>query len=159
MDKTLTYDNSKAMLCRMKLKFDCGQCKKSWSSACGTAEILYQANPIIKESGAHAGIRLKVKILVYPQKCNRCGKMGNMTLYDEDTYSLSEKLTIKVLNELGYEVPKPKKEGKGSNMRKTHEKALCLACHAGKCFFTETRRRRRRNLDNEVPLRTEVDAP
>jgi hypothetical protein len=111
-------DRRKAILLKMKGKFECSACNRTWSSA--KSYILIR---VTESKGTfHIGAR------VLEQDCRTCSLNTFPSLYDDE----AERIANFIAN--AYELRQfPERTQRSSSMRSKHDRRRCGACRLGVC--------------------------
>ena len=76
----------------MKIKFECPNCKRSWSSLYGNTQWYYKLD-VQRDSSYHVtGCTLYFKVHTYTQKCEKCDGQGKIDPYDDEYERLAKTL-------------------------------------------------------------------
>jgi hypothetical protein len=115
---TMADDKREAILLKMKGKFECDECNRTWTSA--KSYVLVR---VAESKGSfHIGAR------VLEQDCRTCSHKTFPSLYGDE----AERIANFIAN--AYELKVfPEKTQKKSSMKSEHERSRCGACRLGIC--------------------------
>ena len=123
----------------MKIRFECPNCHRSWSSANGVTMWFYKLDVHKDRAGKVLGCSLYYKVHTYTQKCERCDGNGKIDPYDDEYGRLAKMLCNALASKLDLDPPFKIGNPRKSNMRRPHQKSRCGACKAGVCFYKKSR--------------------
>ena len=92
---------------KTKSRFECGKCKKKWSSS-NTTMLFNIYEMFVNNKAKGKEVHLKVLAQCYNQQCKSCGKYGTVDTYESEIERVTKYLCYRIARYYEFNLPEIK---------------------------------------------------